>query len=76
MKLASVPTVKSGLSKQISIVSESATVTKKTTGGIAIGHYDGGFEKDDEEPGEVVQGEAAEVLALDSSTFGYVAIPP
>lgn len=37
-----------------------------------IGHYDNGFERDNEKRGSVVSGEAAKVLALDSSVSGYV----
>ncbi|KAI0049402.1 kinase-like protein [Auriscalpium vulgare] len=37
-------------------------------GEIDIGHYDGGFEIENEKRGEAVHGEAAEQLALDSST--------
>ncbi|CCO29150.1 aurora kinase A [Rhizoctonia solani AG-1 IB] len=37
-------------------------------GGIDIGSYDGGFEKEDESRGQPVTGEAASDLALDSST--------
>ncbi|KAI0061766.1 kinase-like protein [Artomyces pyxidatus] len=36
-------------------------------GDIDIGHYDGGFEIENEKRGEAVHGEAAEQLALDSS---------
>ncbi|KAF8755137.1 kinase-like protein [Rhizoctonia solani] len=36
-------------------------------GGIDIGNYDGGFEKEDESRGQPVTGEAASDLALDSS---------
>src|SRR6185369_9496749 len=35
---------------------------------VDIGKYDGGLEIEDEKRGEVVTGEAAEALALDSST--------
>jgi hypothetical protein len=40
-----------------------------------IGKYDGGFEIDDEKKHEQVYGEAAEDLALDSSTSGSVFYP-
>lgn len=42
-------------------------------GEVGIGTYDGGFEKDAAR--EVVQGEAAEVLAMDSSKDQYVHFP-
>lgn len=37
-----------------------------------IGRYDGGFEKENETRGEAVHGEAAQQLALDSSSARYV----
>lgn len=75
VKMASAPAVKSGLSKQITIVDEpkpKGDATKATVG-MSIGHYDGGLEND-EKDGTGIGGEAAEVLALDSSTLGYVPI--
>lgn len=41
-------------------------------GELDIGRYDGGFEKENETRGEAVHGEAAEQLALDSSSARYV----
>lgn len=43
---------------------------------VDIGHYDGGLEIDNEKRGERVYGEAAEELALDSSTSRYADFLP
>lgn len=45
--------------------------TKAAPQDFDIGHYDNGFERDNEKRGSVVSGEAAKVLALDSSVSGY-----
>ena len=55
----------------------STAKTPKSTTKVApqdfdIGRYDDGFEKDNEKRGSVVTGEAAKVLALDSSVCGCV----
>src|SRR5690348_12411888 len=55
------PPAKLGLQRQ-----HTAPAVTQTQ--IDIGRYDGGFEIDDEKRGEKIFGEAAEDLALDSST--------
>lgn len=70
----------SSLRNQATGTTTSSKISSMTTTGqrslkhqpsVDIGHYDGGLEIENEKRGEPVYGEAAEDLALDSSTSRY-----
>ena len=74
------PLFPSSLRNQATSTTTSSKTSSSITAGqrslkqqpsVDIGHYDGGLEIDNEKRGERVYGEAAEELALDSSTSRY-----
>ena len=59
-------------SSTLSSMEAKPKATAQMAGSIDLGKYDGGFEAENDKRGSAVFGEAAEILALDSSTSAQV----